>query len=57
MDEHKIYVIIAVIVAFAAIFYFFDDSKSSDSNVENFEIEDIKREKETEEQQNPSKGT
>ena len=55
MNEHKSYVIIAVIVAFAAIFYFFEDSKTVDSTVENFEMEDIKREKETEEQQNPIK--
>ncbi|TDL77254.1 hypothetical protein E2R56_03500 [Rhodococcus qingshengii] len=46
MYEHKVYVIITVIIAFAAIFYFLEESKSSVSDVENIVPQEIKEEKE-----------
>jgi competence protein ComEA len=45
MYEHKVYVIITVIIAFAAIFYFLEESKSSVSDVENIVPQEIKEEK------------
>lgn len=45
MYEHKMYVIITAIIAFAAIFYFLEESKSSVSNVENIVQQEIKDEK------------
>lgn len=45
MYEHKMYVIITAIIAFAAIFYFLEESKSSVSNVENIVPQEIKDEK------------
>lgn len=45
MYEHKVYVIITVMIAFAAIFYFLEESKSSVSDVENIVPQEIKEEK------------
>jgi competence protein ComEA len=45
MYEHKVYVIITVIIAFAAIFYFLEESKSSVSDVENIVPQEIMEEK------------
>lgn len=45
MYEHKMYVIITAIIAFAALFYFLEESKSSVSNVENIVQQEIKDEK------------
>jgi len=45
MYEHKVYVIITVIIAFVAIFYFLEESKSSVSDVENIVPQEIKEEK------------
>lgn len=45
MYEHKMYVIITAIIAFAAIFYFLEESKSSVSDVENIVPQEIKDEK------------
>jgi competence protein ComEA len=47
MYEHKVYVIITVMIAFAAIFYFLEESKSSVSEVENIVPQEIKEEKDT----------
>jgi competence protein ComEA len=41
MYEHKVYVIITVIIAFAAIFYFLEESKSSVSDVENIVPQEV----------------
>lgn len=49
--EHKNYVIIAALIAFGAIFYFLDDSKSSGNNVENIIPPAITEEKDIEQQQ------
>ncbi|MEH7272539.1 helix-hairpin-helix domain-containing protein [Neobacillus vireti] len=46
--EHKKYVMIAAVIAFAAIFYFLEESKSSVSNLENIVPQSITEEKETE---------
>ncbi|MEH7111995.1 helix-hairpin-helix domain-containing protein [Neobacillus niacini] len=51
VSEHKFYVMIAVVIAFAAIFYFLEDRKTTDGTVENFIPTDIKEEKEGEPQQ------
>jgi competence protein ComEA len=51
MYEHKIYVIITVIIAFAAIFNFLEESNSSVSNVENIVPQELKEEKETPQEQ------
>jgi competence protein ComEA len=43
--EHKLYVIITAIIALAAIFYFFEEGKSSDTNIENIVPQEIQEEK------------
>lgn len=50
--EYKRYVIIAAIIAFAAIFYYFEESKSTVSNVENMVPPKINEEKNIQPQQN-----
>ncbi|WP_052427401.1 helix-hairpin-helix domain-containing protein [Neobacillus niacini] len=57
MYEHKIYVIITAIIAFGAIFYFFEESKSSISNVENMVPPEITDVKDTQPQQNQIQAT
>ena len=57
MYEHKIYVVIAVVIALIAIFYLLDESKSSVSNVENIFPSDVNEEKEIEAQRNHVTGT
>ncbi|MEH7251381.1 helix-hairpin-helix domain-containing protein [Neobacillus niacini] len=48
--EHKIYVIIAVVIASVAIFYLLGESKSPVSNVENIFPADVNEEKQSEDQ-------
>jgi competence protein ComEA len=45
--EHKLYVIVTAIIALAAIFYFFEESKSSEANIENMVPQEIKEEKDS----------
>jgi competence protein ComEA len=47
MYEHKIYVIITAIIAFAAIFYLLEESNSSVSDVENIVPQELKEVEET----------
>lgn len=57
MYEHKIYVIIAATIALGAIFYFFEESKSSISNVEDMVPPEITDVKDTQPQQNQIQAT
>lgn len=51
MYEHRSYVIIVVIIAFGAIFYFFEESKSSINNVENMVPSEITEKEDNQQQQ------
>jgi competence protein ComEA len=50
--EHKLYIIIAAIIALTAIYYFLEESKSVVSNVENFVPTEVKDENEIQKTQN-----
>jgi competence protein ComEA len=47
MTEHKLYVIITAIIALTAIFYFFEENKSSETNIENLVPQEIQVEKDS----------
>lgn len=52
INEHKLYIIIAAIIALAAIYYFLEESKSVVSNVENFVPPEVKDENDHQKTQN-----
>jgi competence protein ComEA len=47
MTEHKLYVIITAIIALTAIFYFFEENKSSETNIENLVPQEIQVKKDS----------
>jgi competence protein ComEA len=47
ITEHKLYVIITAIIAITAIFYFFEENKSSETNIENLVPKEIQEEKDS----------
>jgi competence protein ComEA len=57
MDEHKIYILIAAIIAFGAIFYVLMDGKTTENTVENIVPQKIMEDEEVEKQAEPIQET
>jgi competence protein ComEA len=55
--EHKLYIIVTVIIALLAIFYFSEESKSSETNIENMVPQELKETTDSPEPQEQLKET